>query len=92
MSDVTQAIDALADAVLARIAEKLPELVPISPQVLTLEQAAEYLSCSPRYVQLLVKEGKLRSFPWNAGKRAKPYFDVKDLREAIDAMKRKGTA
>jgi hypothetical protein len=91
VSDVNAAVDLLADAVLGRIQAKLPELVPVARRVLTLEQAAEYLSCSPRYVQQLVSEGKLRSFPWSESKRAKPYFDVRDLDAAIDAAKAKGT-
>jgi hypothetical protein len=90
VSDIT---DLIADAVVARVIAKLPDVIPVERKLLTLDQTAEYLNCTPQWVMRLAAQGKLHPVYWSSGKRAKPYFDVEDLKAAIeDAKQRKGGA
>jgi hypothetical protein len=90
MSDIAALI---AEEVLAYLKPKLPDVIPVERKLLTLDQTAEYLNCTPQWVMRLAAQGKLHPVYWSSGKRAKPYFDVEDLKAAIeDAKQRKGGA
>jgi hypothetical protein len=86
MSDIT---DLIADAVVARVIARLPDVIPIERKLLTLDQTAEYLNCTPQWVMCLARKDKLHPVYWSEGRRAKPYFDVADLDAAIEDAKRK---
>jgi excisionase family DNA binding protein len=85
------AIDALADAVLDRVREKLPDLMPVTRRLMTCEEAAEYLGCTTKHVRSLEREGRFTPVEWSTGRYARPYYDVRDLDAAIEKAKRKGT-
>jgi hypothetical protein len=89
MSDIT---DLIADAVVARVIARLPDVIPVERKLLTLDQAASYLNCTPQWVMRLAGQGKLHPVYWSEGRRAKPYFDVADLDAAIEDAKQRKTA
>jgi hypothetical protein len=86
MSDIAALI---AEEVLAYLKPKLPDVIPVERKLLTLDQTAEYLNCTPQWVMRLAGQGKLHPVYWSGGRRAKPYFDVADLDAAIEDAKRK---
>lgn len=92
MPDANRIVDELVRVVFERVTERLADVTPVPKRILTLDEAAEYLGCSPRYVRQLVAEGKVGQLAWSDKPAARPYFDVRDLDAAIEQAKRKGSA
>lgn len=80
---------AMRDAVRDAVTESVPALIHASaPRLMTIEQAAKYLACSPGQVRNLIAAGILPTVRWpNEGTRRKPYLDRRDLDAIIDQMK-----
>ena len=63
--------------------ERAAQVLPISPRLLRISDAAKYLSCTNWYMETLLREGIVRSF--FLGKRK--VVDVRDLDAYIDRLK-----
>lgn len=84
----------IADTVRQVVREEMPATGAARKQrLLTLEQAAEYLGCSPTKVRNLEAAGLIKRFVWPLDQeKHKPYFDVVELDRRIDAIKGRSAA
>lgn len=90
MDPITQHI---VDAVKTAIREEMPGTVGSTQRLLTTEQAAEYLGCSPNQVRNLVSAGIISTFRWPVEQeRRKPYFDRVELDRRIEEIKAQNAA
>jgi hypothetical protein len=76
-----QVLDALADKLAERL--RIGQKPQITPRLLSVEQAAQYLSRSPRAVRLLAEKGILPGVRMDD----RLFFDIADLDRAIEAAK-----
>ena len=81
-------------AVRQAVREEMPNGTGARKQrLLTLEQAAEYLGCSPNQVRNLEAQKIISRFIWPVDQeRHKPYYDVVDLDQCIDRIKGRNAA
>jgi integrase len=90
MSIMTDPItEHIVRAVRQAIREEMPSHVSGSDKrLLTIEQTAIYLGCSPNQVRNLIAAGIIEPFRWPVEQeRKKPYFDRMDLDRCIDQIK-----
>jgi hypothetical protein len=89
MSDVLT--DIIKQAVIAAIDEKYNQLKEAEQaRALTMELAAEYISCSTQHIRNLVAAGHLSVIRWPSdATKPRPYFDRRDLDKLIEENKRR---
>jgi len=81
--DLGPILDAIAEAVAAKLEPRIASAKPIQPRLLTVKQAGEYLGCSEASVYHQVSEGKLPV----VRRDRRVFLDVRDLDRMIDACK-----
>jgi excisionase family DNA binding protein len=77
-------IDALADRVAAKVAERTQQGAPVKPRLLSVEQAAVYIGRTKEAVQHMIASAKLPTVRTDR----RVFIDVLDLDRWIDTNKR----